>query len=448
MSFDLRREIRILSRLALPVVASQVASMMLWMVDLLMVGRVGVEALGAVSLGRSWAMLTMIFGMGLVFGIDPLASQARGARDRHTLGLTVQWGLVVAVVTSVPIAIASLLTENFLLATGQDPVLAALAHDYVMVQIPGIPFFLAFLALRQWLQARGIMRPAMWVAVAANGINIVVNWLLVFGNLGFPALGAVGAGWATACSEIFMFLALGAIILRLRLHRGAWHGWSREALRWRPLRRVLGLGFPVAVQISLEMTFFALSAFLAGHLGELALASHTIVINIASIAFMVPLGISIGAVTRIGNRIGARDFHGAQRSAWVACSFAGVFALLSATLFFVGRYFLPGLYTTDGATIALAATILPIAAAFQLFDGIQVVGSGVLRGMGRTRPAAVFNLIGYYVVALPFSWWLAFHLDWGVSGLWWAMCIGLGAVAVLLVVWIHRRGPASLSAAL
>ena len=441
---DLRREIRILSRLALPVVASQVASMMLWVVDLLMVGRVGVEALGSVSLGRSWIMLSTIFGMGLVFGIDPIASQAKGARDRQTLGLALQWGLVVAMAASVPIAGTFLVTGPFLRAIGQDPGLAAQAHDYVLVQIPGIPFFLAFIALRQWLQGRGIMRPGMWVAFAANGVNILVNWLLIFGNLGFPALGAVGAGWATTISEIFMLVALVGIVLRMQLQRGAWQGWSRAALDPRQLGRVLSLGLPVAVQISLELTFFALSAFLAGHLGELALASHSIVINIASIAFMVPLGISIGAVTRVGNRIGAGDFAGAQRSAWVACGFAGVFAAGSATVFILGRHWLPAFYTADAPTLALCATLMPIAAAFQLFDGVQVVGGGILRGMGRTRPAAVFNLIGYYVLALPFTWLLAFSLGWGISGLWWAMCIGLGAVAILLVGWIHRRGPASL----
>jgi MATE family multidrug resistance protein len=444
MAFDLRREIRILSRLALPVVASQVAAMMLWMVDLLMVGRVGVEAIGAVSLGRSWLWLSMTFGLGLVLGIDPVASQAKGARDRRTMGLAVQWGLVVAALVSVPIAVAYLFTESFLVATGQDPGQAALAGRYVMVQIPAIPFFLGFIALRQWLQGRGIMRPAMWMAFAANGINILVNWLLIFGHWGFPALGAVGAGWATTCSQIFLFLGLGAVVLRYRLHRGAWEGWCREALDPRLLGRVLAFGFPVAAQISLELAFFAISAFLAGHLGELALASHTIVITLASLTFMVPLGISIGAVTRVGNRVGARDYRGAQQSAWVACGFAAVFSLVSAAIFLLGRHQLPALFTDDAATIALAASILPIAAAFQLFDGVQVVGGGILRGMGRTRPAAVFNLIGYYLLALPCSWWLAFRLDWQVHGLWWAMCVGLGAVSVLLVLWIHRRGPASL----
>jgi MATE family multidrug resistance protein len=241
-----------------------------------------------------------------------------------------------------------------------------------------------------------------------------------------------------------MFVALLAIVLRLRLHRGAWQGWSREAVEIPKVVKVLALGAPVAVQISLEMIFFAVSAFLSGHLGETALAAHSIVINIASLSFMVPLGISIGAVTRVGNLLGAGRPAAAQRASWVACGFAAVFAVLAATLFLLGRHWLPTLYTADAATIALAAAILPIAGAFQLFDGVQVVGGGILRGMGRTRPAAVFNFIGYYVLALPCSFWLAFHLEWGVQGLWWAMCVGLGAVAVLLVVWIHYRGPASM----
>ena len=180
--------------------------------------------------------------------------------------------------------------------------------------------------------------------------------------------------------------------------------------------------------------------------GSAALASHTIVINLVSIAFMVPMGISFGVVTRVGNLIGEGDPVGAQRAAWVGFALGGGVMSISATAFIVGRRFLPSLYTLDPAIIATCAALLPIAAAVQLFDGVQVVGGGILRGMGRTRPAAVFNLIGYYVLALPAAYWLAFPGGYGLPGMWWGLAFGLAVIAAALVLWVWLRGPARVDA--
>ena len=198
--------------------------------------------------------------------------------------------------------------------------------------------------------------------------------------------------------------------------------------------------------ISLEFWAFLWANLLAGWMGSAALASHTIVINLVSIAFMVPMGISFGVVTRVGNLIGEGDPAGAQRAAWVGFALGGGVMSISATAFIIGRRFLPSLYTVDPAVIATCAALLPIAAAFQLFDGVQVVGGGILRGMGRTRPAAVFNLIGYYVLALPAAYWLAFPGGYGLPGMWWGLALGLAVIAAALVLWVWLRGPARVDA--
>jgi MATE family multidrug resistance protein len=442
----LAREFRALSKLSIPLIAAHLATMLLWVVDLMMIGHVGVEELDAVALGRLWIMGTLIFAMGVVMGVDPLVAQAHGARDEKRLGLTLQRGMVVSLMISIPTAAAWLFTEEFLLLTGQQPALSALAETYVLAQLGGIPFFLLFTVLRQYLIGRGITAPAMWVAFLANGVNVVANWALIFGNLGMPRMGVVGAALATMLTQVFMATVLGAWIFAAHLNRGAWSGWTRTAWRAKGVFEILRFGFPIGVTISLEFWAFLWANLLAGWLGVNALASHTIVINLASIAFMVPMGISFGVVTRVGNLIGEGDPSGAQRAAWVGFALGGGVMSISAAAFVFGRRFLPSLYTSDPAIIATCAALLPIAAAFQLFDGVQVVGGGILRGMGRTRPAAVINLIGYYVLALPAAYWLGFPRGYGLPGMWWGLAFGLAVIATALVVWVWLRGPARVDA--
>jgi len=446
MSFGLSneswREARRLALLATPVALTQLSSMLLWTIDLLMVGRIDVLSLNAVSLGRIWVMGTSICAMGLIFGLDAIASQAHGARDRERLGDGLLHAGVLALAVSVPLGALWLGTGRLLLSFGQDPATAALAHDFVVVQIPGLPFFLLFVALKQYLQARGIVRPAMWVSFAACGFNAGLNWLLIFGHWGLPRMGAVGAGVATAVTEVMMLAGLLAAIRRFRLRRGAATFVDLTRLRVKGLSEILRLGLPVALMLALEYWAFAISTLWAGWLGGAELAAHSIALNLASITYMVPLGIGLGASARVGNLIGAGEPQAAQRAAWVAFTLGGGVMAFFALLFIAGREVIPSWFTADPAVVALAATLLPIVAAFELFDGLQVVGSGVLRGMGRTRPAALFNLVGYYALGLPLAAWLGRPERLGLIGIWWGLALGLAVVAGLSVVWVAFRGPA------
>ncbi|TDI95945.1 MAG: MATE family efflux transporter [Deltaproteobacteria bacterium] len=438
----IRQEIRSLVRLAGPVMITQLGTMLLGVVDTLMLGHVGVRELAAAALGNLWIFATLLFGMGVVLGMDPIVSQAHGAGDGHRVGLTLQHGIVIALGVSLPLAVLWALTSPVLLLAGQEETLARQAQIYTWVQIPGIPFFMVYTALRQYLQGRTIVTPAMWSILIANLFNVFFNWVLIFGHLGFPALGLLGAGIATTVTRVLLLIGLVAWVRGFRLHLGAWGPWTRASFHLPSLRQVLAIGLPLGCQLFLEVWAFSISTLMAGRLGEAQLAGHSIVLNLASLSFMAPLGISIGASTRVGNLIGAGQDSAVSRACWVAFAMGAGVMTLFAAVFVLGRHWLPALYTTDPTVIEICAWILPIAALFQVFDGTQVVGGGLLRGMGRTRAAAVFNGIGYYVLALPLAWWLTFRLGTGLVGIWWGLCLGLATIATLLVLWVWRCGAA------
>ncbi len=433
-----RREVWLLAALAGPAIATQVGTMLLGVVDTLMVARVSVESLAAAALGNAWTSMTLFCSMGIILGIDPIVSQAHGARDGARAALALQNGIVLALAISLPVVLLFLSTETVLLAIGQSPSLARLAHDYVMVQLPSVPAFLIYTALRQYLQGRTIVRPAMWVMLGANLLNVFANWVLIFGHLGFPALGLLGAGIASSVVRTALLFGLLGWIALAGLHVGAWRPWSRAALARQHLLHVLLLGLPIWGQLSLEIWAFSGSTLLAGYLGLEALAGHTIVLNLASLSFMMPLGIAIAASTRVGNLIGAGDPGEVRRAARIALGMGAGVMTLAGGAFVLWRRELVMLYTDDAAVVAVATLILPIAAAFQVFDGTQVVACGILRGMGRTLPATLANLLGYWVLALPAGAGLAFAFGFGLAGIWWGLAAGLAVVATVLSQLVLR----------
>ena len=437
----LRTEVRKMLALGLPVAGTQVATMLLGVVDAVMVGHVSVPAMAAASLANVWIWGSLMFAQGVLMGLDPIVARAHGARDGLRAGRALHAGFVAALALSLCVGLVWLGTERLLLLTGQEPDLARMAHAYTVVQIPSIPFFLIYTALRQYLQAREYVRPALFVILAVNLLNLLFAWTLIFGHLGFPALGLEGAGIAAGLTRAVGGVGLVWLVFGLGLERGAWVPFGRDALRGPELRELLAYGLPVAVQVSLEAWAFSGAALLVGHLGATAIAAHTIAINLASLSFMMPLGIAQGAATRVGNLLGAGEPAAAQRAAWVSFALGAGVMGLSAIAFVLGREWLPRAFTPDLGVVAATAAILPIAAAFQVFDGTQVVGCGILRGMGRVRPATAFNLIGYWLLGLPLGGWLALRGGFGLAGLWWGLALGLAVVALSLVAFVALRGP-------
>ncbi len=436
-----RDDLKRLLAIALPITLYQIGSMMLGVVDMLMVGHVGTDAMAAAALGLLWTNGTWILGLGVVLGVDPLISQAHGAQDGRGVAIAFQRGLVVAALVSVPIGITWGFTGPVLRGLGQSADLAAAAARFVWAQIPTLPFYLMTTAVQMYLVNRGRPIPIVFVVLAGNALNALFDWVLIYGHLGVPALGLTGSGIATATTRLLMFAMLAGTVWAFGLHEGAWIPWGKHAFDVTGWKQIAKIGMPTGITYFLEVWAFQIATLLAGRLGKVELAAHAIVLNMASLAFMIPMGIAAGAATRVGHLIGEGDPHRAQRTAHLALGVGALAMSGSASLFALFRHELPRFYGAEPAVAALAATILPIAATFQLFDGTQGVGGGILRGMGRTRPAALFNLLGYYVLALPLASVLAFRHHMGLAGLWWGLAWALAMIAAALVVFIVTRGP-------
>ncbi len=433
-----KTEFRTLLGLSLPVATAQLGFMMMGVIDTMMVARIGVIELAAVAIATSWSWSSSSLFQGFVHGMDPLVSQAHGAGDGEAAALALQRGLVIAVLSSIPLMMLWMSTEPLLLMLGQDAEVSRLAGSYMIARLPSALGFNVFIALRQYLAGRTIMRPAMWVMLIANVANVALNWALIFGHLGAPKLGLVGAGLATGLTNLLLPIGLWLWIRHFRLHEGAWRPWDRASFDPGGLGRYLRLGIPIGLQLSLEANAFTAAMIMIGWIGVVELAAHQVVINMASLTFMLPLGIAIAASVRAGNLIGARDSQRLLLSCRTAFAMGGGVMAIAALIFIVFRESLPLLYTEDLAVVSLAALLLPIAGAFQIFDGLQVVGGGLMRGMGRPKAGAVVNLIGFYVIGLPLAWLLAFPAKLGVVGIWWGLAAGLGVVAILLGIWVMR----------
>lgn len=432
-----RRELRSLIRLALPIVAVQVGLMMMGVVDTLMVGRVSAAALAAVALGNIYFFTVAIFGMGVLFALDPIISQAVGARDHPAIARGVQRGLILALVLSALSLVPLLMVEPLVVLLRQPADVVPMAAGYVHAATPGILAFLAFVVLRQTLQAMDLVWPIVATIVLANLVNIGLNWVLVFGHLGLPAMGPIGTGWASTASRWTMLLVLvGLTLPRLGPYlRPA----GIEVIGPRPLGRMLRLGVPVGAQLELEVGAFAVVALVMGWLGTAEMAGHQVAINLASLTFMVPVGIAQAASVRVGQAVGLGEPVSARAASKTALFVGGAFMSLTAIAFLTLPGPLTALYTSEPEVVVIAMALIPIAGVFQVFDGLQVVAAGVLRGVGDTTAPFLANLVAFWGIGMPIGLYLCFRTAAGPPGLWWGLVAGLAAVAIFLVARVRLR---------
>lgn len=427
-----------MARLSGPVALSQLGMMTMGAVETLVVGHLGATELAASALGNVWEWTWLCLGLGLVMGIDPLISQAHGRGDGPGTALALQRGLVLAVLASVPICGALAYTREGLDLLGQDATVAALAGEYNLYKLPTVPCFLIYSALRQYLQGRTLMFPVTVVMWCGNIVHALLAWTLVFGLAGVPALGLIGAAAAESLTFMLLVLVLGTSIRVFDLHRGAWRSWRRDSFAGYGLLQTARLGAPIGMQIACEAWAFSIATFMAGWLGRDAVGSHQIVLNLAALAFMIPLGVSQAAATRVGNLVGAGDAQGLYTAVQAALLLGAAVMVPPALAFTWLRNELPALYGSEPHLGELASQILPIAAAFQLCDGAQVVAGGVLRGMGRPDAGALLSLVGYYVVALPLAYVAAFVWGYGLVGIWASLAVGLTMVTVALMLLVRN----------
>jgi len=432
---------REMARLAGPIVLINIGIQLMGVTDALMVGRLGGAAIASVALGNFYFWNASVFGIGLLFALDPVVSQAVGAKDHEGVARGVQRGVILAIVVALIVSLFLLPGETVLSALKQPGEVVPATAEYARRRVFGVlPFFL-FTVFRQTLQAMGPVRPILWAALLANCVNIFCNWLLIFGNLGAPKLGVIGSGYATAIAMWVMMIAvLGIGWPHLRI---ALTPWRKEALVWAPIQRLLLIGAPIGIQWFFESFAFGLTALFMGWMGTVSLAGHEIALNMASLTYMVPLGFSGAAAAIVGRAVGRGDIDAAKRDAMTAIACSVGFMCLSAMGFVFAPEWLARRYTDEAATLAVAVSLIPLAGAFQLFDGAQAVTNGVLRGTGDTRIPAILHLVAFWGFGVPLGAYLGFYTGLRERGFWWGLVAGLGVAAVLQFsrLVVRFRGP-------
>lgn len=430
-------DFRQMVRLAFPVAVVQVGLMFMGVVDTIMVGHVSALDLGAVGLGNMYFFTMSVFGMGVLFALDPVISQAHGAGDTEAIARAVQRGGILALGLGF-LASALLVPAVPILTVLRQPAeLIPIAASYAWATIPGVFPFYGFIVFRQSLQAMGMVAPIVVVILSANVANAFFNWVLIFGNLGFPVMGAVGAGWATSLSRWSMFF--GILGVAWPLLKGCVRPVRAAVFEREPLVRLLRLGAPIGAQFFLEFGVFGMIGLLMGWLGTIQIASHQVALNLSALTFMLSVGITQATAVLVGQAVGSDDPGRARRAAGAGLLLSVGMMSVSAVLFLTIPEVFARIYTSEVEVAVLAALLLPISGVFQIFDGIQTVSSGILRGVGDTKAPMIANLLGFWCVGFPVSLWLGFARDWGAVGLWWGLAAGIAAVAVFLLARVRVR---------
>jgi MATE family multidrug resistance protein len=437
----LRADFMLTLRLALPLIIAEIGWMSMGIVDTIMVGRLpdSAVAIGATGLGQSLYHSIAIFGGGLLLGLDTFVSQAFGRKDLNDARLSLVNGLFLAVALTPILMLIVLCWPPLMQHFGISAELVEPMRPFLHALNWGTLPLLAYFALRRYLQAVNVVVPIMFALISANIVNLVGDWALIYGHLGLPVMGITGSGWSTCFARIYMagVLAVTLLWVESKPSLPKWRGVVRLDLR--RVAALLKLGAPAATQIVLEIGAFSAATALVARLGPVPLSGHEIALNCAALSFMVPLGISSAAAVRVGQQLGRKDPEGARRAGWSAIILGAGFMTCSGLVFVSIPMWISRLFSPDPVVIRTGARLLLIAAAFQLFDGLQTVATGALRGSGDTKTPMLANFVAYWLIGLPVGYLLCFKLGWGAVGVWIGLCGGLMIIgSALLLAW-HKR---------
>ncbi len=439
----LRADFVLTLRLALPLIIAEVGWMSMGIVDTIMVGRLpdSAVAIGATGLGQSLYHSIAIFGGGLLLGLDTFVAHAYGREDLNDARLSLVNGLFLAFALTPILMFAVSFWPALMTRFGISLELVGPMRPFLSALNWGTLPLLAYFALRRYLQAVNVANPIMFALISANIVNLIGDWALIYGHLGFPAMGIAGSGWSTCIARIYMAGVLVITLMWVEAKR-ALPGWV-HALRVdaRRVWALLKLGAPAASQIIFEIGAFSAATALIAKLGPVPLSGHEIALNCAALTFMVPLGISSAAAVRVGQQLGRKDPAGAKRAGWSAILLGATFMTCSGLVFVSFPTVIARMFSPDPIVIRTGAKLLLVAAAFQLFDGVQTVSTGALRGAGDTKTPMLANFVAYWLIGLPAGYFLCFRLGWGALGIWIGLCGGLMLIgSALLFAW-HKRVP-------
>lgn len=436
----LRAELAPTIRLALPLVLAELGWMSMAIVDTVMVGHLpdSATAMGAVSLSSNIFIVLGLFGGGLLLGLDTLVSQAFGAGKREDCHRSLINGIYLSIALTPILAAPTWFFRPALASMQVDAAIIDQAVPYMRALVVGLFPLLLYFAVRRCLQAMSMVKPVAFALVSANLINALFNWVLIYGKWGFPAMGTVGSGWSTAIARAYMAAVLVGYLL--------WYDYRhRTDLLKTPvevdlprIRRLIMLGLPAALQFTLESGVFALVTALIARLGAVPLASHQIALNTVAFTYMVPLGIASAAAVRVGQAIGRNDFPGAGDAGGTAIFLGAAFMTGASIALLIFPRWIARMYTPDESVIHATTALLAAGAAFQLFDGLQTVATGALRGAGDTRTPMLCHLTAYWIIGLPLGAWLCFRRGWGAFGLWAGLSLALILIGIILL-WAWRR---------
>jgi len=437
--WHLGEEVRALLRLAIPVVLSELAWMLMSVVDTIMVGRLSPEAIGAVGLSSTLYYVPALAGVGLLLGLDTLVSQAFGRGDDEDCRRWLMQGIYIALAYTLPVIVFVNWLPALLPSWGTNPAVIGQTTDYLRLLNFGTPFLLIYACFRRYLQGIGVAKPVTFALVSANLVNLAGNWLLIYGKFGLPHMGVRGSALSTVVARLYMAAFLVTVAVWHERKRGFSLFAHLAAPNVQRIRRILRLGGPAATQMIFEIGAFGAATVIAAELNPEALAAHQIALTIASVTYMVPLGISAAGAVAVGHAIGAGHPARARRAGYLAIAMASAFMALMAVLLIAFPHSILRIYSPDPQVLAIGVPLLALAAAFQVFDGIQTATTGALRGLGHTTEPMLINLIGYWIIGLPLGYWLCFHARLGVYGVWIGLTISLVFIASLVLLEWARK---------
>ncbi len=425
-------------KLALPVVFSQAGQMVVALADTLMVGQLGSAQLAAVSFANSVFVLGFVFTIGLAIGITPLVGKAYGSGKREECGSWLKYGLQANALFSILLFAFMYFVSLLMRYMGQDSHVAELAIPYYRILVYSILPFSVFMVFKQFSEGVSNTRIAMIITLAANVINIFLNFLFIYGKAGFPAMGVSGAGWATFVSRIVMAFAFVVVFLRLPYFKEYKVAFLKASFFFKKIREVLKVGLPVGGQMALEVFAFSMGAIMMGWIGEEFMAAHQIVISIASFTYMMAYGLSSAATIKVSQFYGAEEYENMKYAAYAIIHKVIIFMGTNGVVFVLLNRFLPSLFVGDVGVINIAAQLMIVAGFFQVFDGLQVAWLGILRGVQDVKAPSVISFVSWIVLALPICYICAFVFKMGGIGVWIGYLAGLIIASTLLMIRFRK----------
>lgn len=421
-------------RLALPIVIGELAQMALHIIDTAMVGKVNYKQLAAAALVINTMNIPFVFGIGMTISVSQMVSMAHGRRDAQRVSHYFFNGFVLCAVTAVLISLGLVFGRSVMLHMDQDPEVVAYAMPFMTLMGLSIIPMLLFMTLKQFADGLEYTRTAMALSLGGMPVNILLNWLLIYGHWGFPRLELVGAGWATLITRTLMFLVLASVIL---WHKTFWRYVAVSKRQWNlkthTLKELLHIGVPSSLQIGMEAGAFAVSGILIGTISAVALAAHQIALSCAAFTFMVSMGLAQAGSIRVSNAFGRKDWPLIGIIGKSTLLTALAYGILCAVTFTLLRYQLPKAFNNDPLVLQAAAVLLLFAALFQISDSTQAISAGLLRGIKDVKAPTVLIAIAYWVIGLPAGYLLAFVFDLGASGIWLGFIIGLTLASLFLI---------------